>query len=76
MAMSYCVRYLMMLFPVGPAAATLSGTGKPPGVTTGGSGIYVSRVTRRIYSRQTSGEIMSIHSYRDGREDWFESFQV
>jgi hypothetical protein len=29
---------------------------------------------RRIYSGQASGEILSVHGYREGREDRYRSF--
>jgi hypothetical protein len=38
-------------------------------------GYVPSRITRRIYIGQTSAKILSVCGYRDGRENWYESFQ-
>jgi hypothetical protein len=63
----------MSLLPEDPALIALPGVGKPPGVT-GGGGHVPNRVTRRIYSEQTDGEILPVHGYRDGRVNRYRSF--
>jgi hypothetical protein len=62
----------MSLLSEDPALVALPGVGKPPGVT--GGGHVPNRVTRRIYSEQTDGEILPVHGYRDGRVDRYRSF--
>jgi hypothetical protein len=61
----------MALLPEDPALADLFGTEKTPRHVYRGLGFVSSRVTRMSYSRQTSGGIMFVHGYQDGRDDWY-----
>jgi hypothetical protein len=63
----------MAMLPEDPTPAALSGTGKTPGHDCWGPGCMPSRVTRSSYSAQMGGEILFVHSYRDGREDRYGS---
>jgi hypothetical protein len=47
----------------------LSDTGKTPRHDCQGLKCVPSRVTRRSYNGQTGDEILSVRSYRGGRED-------